>query len=124
MIPFSCAASNASAIWRAIGSASATGRASAAFALHQLHDERIAFKPIDRGDVGMIERGQHLRLALEAGPVIGVIGQCRRQHLDGDVAVKLGVARAIHLAHAALADERKDLIRAESFAGGRLHSSE
>jgi hypothetical protein len=41
----------------------------------------------------------------------------RRQHLDGDVAVQAAIARSIHLAHAAAANERDDLVCAETGTG-------
>jgi hypothetical protein len=45
-------------------------------AVHQLHDERAdvgaVLDAIDRRDVGVIERGQHPRLALEARHPVGV----------------------------------------------------
>ena len=44
-------------------------------------------------------------------------GERLRQDLDGDVAIELRVARAIHLAHAAFAQLGEDLIRAERDSG-------
>ena len=73
MIPCSCAASSASAICRAIASASASGMWSLRDplgqrrSLHQLHDERMdagrVFESVDVRDVRMVERRQHLRFA-------------------------------------------------------------
>ncbi|HXV61571.1 MAG TPA: hypothetical protein VEK15_12815 [Vicinamibacteria bacterium] len=37
---------------------------------------------VDAGDVGVIERGEELRLALEAGEALSVLGERRREHLD------------------------------------------
>ena len=48
----------------------------------------------------MVERRQHLRFALEPGQALRVVGEEVRENLDGDVAVQLGVACPIDLAHA------------------------
>ncbi len=55
---------------------------------------------VDRDDVGMVQGGRRLRLALEAGDLLRV-GRGRQQDLDGDGAIELGVLREEHLAHAA-----------------------
>ena len=64
----------------------------------------------------MIERGEDLRLALEAGEAVGIGGEGRWQELEGDVAVEPRVARAVDLAHAAGADCRDDLVWAQPAA--------
>ena len=76
-IPFSCAASSASAIWRASGERffdRDAGRVprdplGQRFALHQLHHQEVAaaglLDTVERGDIGMIQRRERLRLALE-----------------------------------------------------------
>ena len=50
----------------------------------------------------MIEGGQHLSLAGEAGHAVGVGRKSFRQDLDGDLAAKLGVGRTPDFAYAAL----------------------
>ena len=72
---------------------------------------------VDVEDVGMGERRGRLRLALEPPKALGVLGELRRQHLDRDVAAEAGVARPVHLAHAARADRGDDLIGAEAITG-------
>ena len=52
----------------------------------------------------MVERREHLRLALEPGETIGVGREEVRQDLDGDVALQLRVARLVDLAHPARSD--------------------
>ena len=47
------------------------------------------------------------------------VGQVVREKLDGDGAVELGVERAVDHAHAALADQLEDFIRAESRTCGQ-----
>ena len=75
---------------------------------HQLHDQEAdspaLVESVDRGDVGMIERGQQFRLALEAHQPVGVGAEGLRQDLDRHLAVERGVDRAPDLAHAALAE--------------------
>jgi hypothetical protein len=57
----------------------------------------------DAGDAGVIQRGERLGLAPEAGEPIGIGGECLRQDLEGDVAVEARVAGFIDLAHAPFA---------------------
>ena len=72
-MPASCAASSASAIWRAMGEGvrQVEGRGAAdergqILPVDQLHHDRVAFDPVDRRDVRMIERRERLRFAREA----------------------------------------------------------
>src|ERR1700694_5614477 len=62
----------------------------------------------------MVERGQDLGFALEAGHALGVAGKRLGQNLQRNIALQLGVAGAVHLAHAAGTDGREDLVRAKS----------
>ena len=81
-MPCSCAASSASAICRAIGERLVERQRAAreplgeVLALDQLHDEGAdaarLLEAVDRGDVRVLERGEHLRLALEAREALGV----------------------------------------------------
>ena len=86
-------------------------------AFHQFHDDGVAFKSVDGGDVGVIEGGEGLRFALEAGAVVGVGGQSLGENLDSDVAVELGVTGAVDLAHASFAEEVENLVVGQGFAG-------
>src|SRR5207253_7200621 len=94
-------------------------------AFHQFEYERVGLtavlETVDRGNVRMIERGQHLRLALEACEAIGIERERVWDDLQRDVATELRIARAIHLAHAAGADGREDLVRTETGAGCESH---
>ena len=72
---------------------------------------------VDRGDVRMIQRREHLRFALEPREPIRIGRERLRQDLERDVAIQPRVAGAIHLAHAARADE---LRRLRTRRGGRL----
>ena len=66
---------------------------------------------------GMIERGEDFGFALEAREAVGIVRERVGQDLDRDVALQPRVARAIHLAHAAGAEQRVDFVRAEASAG-------
>ena len=84
MIPCSCAASSASAICFAIGSASSSGNRPLRDAvrerrpLDQLHHERgdavRSFQAVDRRDVRMIQRREDFGFALEPGQALGIGG--------------------------------------------------
>jgi len=69
------------------------------------------------GDVGMIQRSQHLRFALKPGKPLGIVRKSFRQDLDGHIAPQLGVLRAVHLAHPACANGREDFVGAHALAG-------
>src|SRR5215467_12426030 len=66
----------------------------------------------------MIERSQHLRLALKAKHATRIVSERFRQHFQRDVTLQLHVARAVHLTHTTGADGRGDLIGAEFCADG------
>ena len=80
---------------------------------HQVVGRALAADVEQRADVRVVEAGDGLRLALEAGPDLLVGRQVLRQHLDRDLAAKAGVLRAVHLAHAAGAKRREDLVGAQ-----------
>src|SRR5882672_12276037 len=69
----------------------------------------------------MVERGQHLRLALKACEAIGIERERLWDDLQRNVATELRIARAIDLAHAAGAEGGEDLIRAETASGCESH---
>jgi hypothetical protein len=50
---------------------------------------------------------------------IGIEREQRRQDLERDIAIELGIASAIHLAHRARADQRDDVVRSDSFRSRR-----
>ena len=92
------------------------------FAGHELHleERRVAhlLEPVQRGDVGMIERGEHAGLALEPALVLRIVRRQLVQDLDGDLAAQPDVLGAIHLAHASGAEGREDPVRADRAAWG------
>ena len=89
--------------------------------VHQLHDEAAGLDGVDLRDVGMVEGGKRLGFALEPGEPVGVIGKRVGQPLDRHVALERGIAGAIDLAHAALADERHHDVRTDSGTEGERH---
>ena len=76
---------------------------------------------VNRRDVGMIQRRQRLRLALEPRHAFGISGECVGQDLDRDLATEVRVCRPIHLAHPALAKGGSDFVDAEAGAWGKCH---
>ena len=110
-MPFSCAASSASAICardgEGVGQAepSAPGVRAAAMpsasvgAWDELHHQVVGPDVVERADVRMVERGKRPRLALEARAEYRPL-----EDLDRDVATEPSVARAVDLAHPARAD--------------------
>jgi hypothetical protein len=102
-------------------------------ALDQFHHQRAGagrrgarrrgvLEPVDAGDVGMVERGERARLALESHQPIGIVRERLRQDLERDIAPEPGVAGAIDLAHAAGANDGDDLVRPDARARGECHA--
>ena len=78
---------------------------------------------VNRANVWMIERRSGARLALEAFP--RVIRRKRLgQNLNCYVAMQPRVPGTVHLSHPALADGRKDFVRAELVACRERHLSD
>ncbi len=73
------------------------------------------------GDVRVVEGGQELGLALEAGEALGILRQLCREDLDRDLAAELRVSGAVHLAHPSGAEGGDDLVGAELHPGGQSH---
>lgn len=94
-------------------------------ALDELHDEKadgvLLLKVVEGGDVVMIERGKRARLPLETGQPAGVRRDGLGQHLDGDFPLQPRVAGAVHLAHAAHAEQAEDFKRAKPCARDQTH---
>ena len=69
----------------------------------------------------MVQRSKELRLALEAGQAIRINCKQLRQDLQRDVAIQFGIARAIHLTHAAGAEGSEHFVSVETNAGRERH---
>lgn len=87
------------------------------FAGHEFQNEAqsaaLLFEAINGGDVGMVERGEDLRFALESGEAVGGLGEIIGENFDGYFAGKASVFGAVDFAHSAGAEWRDDLIGAE-----------
>ena len=82
--------------------------------IDQAHDERAhavrLFEAIDLGDVGTVDRGEQLRLTLEARRPIGILVKGVGQKLDGDLSARWYRGRDILNRHAAGADSGSDVL--------------
>ena len=90
------------------------------------HDERRiaprrAADVVDPQDVRVLEPRRRARLALEPPHDLVAPREVREQHLDRDLAAELGVARAEHRRHAALADLLVERVAPERVA--RVHEA-
>ena len=87
-------------------------------ALEHLHDQKVQIPLLahieQRADVGVAELRDDLRLALETGAELLILGQARGQHLDRHLPIEARVLRPPHFAHATRAHGRKDLVRPEA----------
>ena len=81
-------------------------------ALDVLHDQVIRADIIKLADVGMIQRRDGSGLAFKA------LAELFLRELNGDDAAQARVAGLVHLPHAARADGREGLVRAEALTYG------
>ena len=92
-------------------------------AFEQLHDQEVsplvAADVVKRRDVRVIQPGDRLGFALKTGSSFRQVGKIIEQHLDGNGSLETRIARFIDLTHAAAADARKNLVVAQSRAGGQ-----
>ena len=84
-----------------------------------LAPNRLAPDVVERADVGVVEGGDALRLALEARLELGVGGEVRGEELQGHVAIEAGVPGLVDLAHAAGPELRRDLVGPEPAGQGK-----
>ena len=67
-------------------------------AMDELEHQRVCpplLESVDRADVGMVERREQVRFALESRDAVGIGGEGTRKDLERYVAVEPGIARAI-----------------------------
>jgi hypothetical protein len=111
-MPFSCAASNASAICFANSQRFfERQRTLQGLALDQFHDQEVRADVVEVADIGVVQRSDGSGLALEA------LAEALDRDFDGDIPTQPDGVSAIHLAHPALANGRDDLIGAEPVSG-------
>ena len=96
-------------------------------ARHQLeHQELVGpalLESVNRGNIRMIERGEHARFTLETGEALAVSGKGIGQRLDGDLAAETRVAGPVDLAHSAGPKQRVDFVGAEAGPPGQAHNA-
>ena len=98
-------------------------------AVEVLHDQVVdpvlGAHVVERADVVMLKLGDLLRLALQAFLESRVPAPLGAQHLDRDLSLEAGVAGLVDLSHAALAEQRDDLVGTQSGPGfeGQLLAS-
>ena len=68
----------------------------------------------------MVEGGEEMGLALEAGEALGVAGDLGRKRLDGDLAAELRVGGAVDLPHP---PRSQDLVGAQACSYGQRHAA-
>ncbi len=92
---------------------------------HELHRDEARVVDLvdaeDRGHVGMVQRREDLRLALEATEPLVVVGQLLGQHLDRDLAIEAGVLGSVDLAHPPGSERAEDLVVRQGLADGERH---
>src|SRR5262249_33441308 len=88
---------------------------------HEAADAAFVCDAVNAGNVGMIQRGEQLRLASETCYATGILRDGGVQNLDGHVAPELGVAGTVHFAHAAGAERGLDLVYSESRSRQKDH---
>jgi len=77
---------------------------------------------VDRCDIRMVERGQHLRFPHESCEPLAVVDHRFGQHFDSHLAFQVGVGRPVHLTHGARAEAGTDLIRTKAGAATDCHA--
>ena len=78
---------------------------------------------VERADMGMRQRRDRPRLALETAAPLRIARDLGRQDFDGDRAAETRIARVVDLAHAARADLVAYLVWPELRAGRDGHGS-
>jgi hypothetical protein len=84
---------------------------------HQFHDEELPstgfLYAVNRRDVGMIQRGQHTRFAVESRCAFGIMREGFRKEFDRNTAPQLCVGGLIHVAHSPRTQVRCDFVVCE-----------
>ena len=79
----------------------------------------VLLESVNGADIGVIQRGQQPRLALEPAAAIGIGGKNIRQNLDRHVAPEPRIAGAVDVSHPACAEERANFIMPKAPADQR-----
>lgn len=85
--------------------------------LYELQNESpravLLFQPVDGGNVRMVQRREHPRLALEPRHALTILGEGFGQDLERHLPVQLGVGGAIDLPHPAGANFLAELVMSD-----------
>ena len=81
---------------------------------HGVGDAVVAAEVVNGEDIGMRQRRDCMRLALEARQAIGIGRKLHRQDFERNLATQFRVARAIDLSHATGTNRRDDLVDADA----------
>ena len=96
------------------------------FAFEMLHDEvieaSIVADVVDAADVRVLQTGDGFRLAIELLAHLGADASDGNHDLDRDRSIEAVIVCAIHLTHAARAEQFHDFVRPETGAGLERHS--
>jgi hypothetical protein len=65
---------------------------------------------MDHANVGVVQRGRSLGLALKTAEGLRIVGQFLGKELQGNVTPQLKVFRLIHYAHASTTDSAEDVV--------------
>src|SRR5215471_256628 len=90
---------------------------------HEILDAVLTADVVQRADVRMIEARDRFRLALEPLLEIEVARDVIGQDFDRDGALEARVACTVDLAHAAGADQRENLVGAETLTCCERHKT-
>ena len=75
---------------------------------------------VDRDDVGVVDRGREVGLAVEPRAEVGVVGQLVGQQLERHLAPQFALLGEVDDAHAAAAEDPLDAVRPEVGAEARV----
>ena len=92
------------------------------FPIDELHDEREDatgfLEAVDVCNVRVVECGERLCFAREPRKPVAVAGEHVGQYLECDIAVQLGISRAVDVAHGAGAERSDDFIGTHTNTSG------
>ena len=89
---------------------------------NELEDEVVGplrlLQPVNGSNPGMVQRCENLRLSLETGQPLGVLGELGRQDFDRHASAELFIPGSIHLSHTTFSNGLKNLVVSELLTGG------
>ena len=79
---------------------------------------------LNLGEVRMIERREHLRLARKARDAIWIVRENIWKNLEGDLAIQPRIASPVDFAHPSGAESREHFVCAEPSPGDQCHAED